>query len=157
MGDDIYDDKEIAGVNRKGRVREGRGIIDIPKDQNLRSSNINKRRLISDVNCKFYKLINNIIITEKSIFLSNNGLFTFSVTPLATKSNIIGFIEKLFGIGVVSVRIINCGKIVSKWKNKKKVNKKVEKEKKAIVRFIDGIDIDMSRMKEMFDKKVMEG
>ena len=79
-------------------------------------------------------------ISEKSATQAElSGHHTFRVAPDATKREVRGAVEKLFGVEVVSVRVLN-----SKGKTKRHGARMGRRSdtRKAIVRIAEGQDID---------------
>lgn len=79
-------------------------------------------------------------ISEKSALQAElSGLHTFKVVPGATKPEVKKAVEKLFGVTVTSVRMVNSnGKIK---RHGARLGKRAD-SRKAIVRLAEGQDID---------------
>lgn len=77
------------------------------------------------------------IITEKSMKLAGEGLYTFEVNKNSTKQDIASAVSKLFKVSVLSVRTIN---IKGKSKQQRRVRKTYSTSgfKKAIVELKKG-------------------
>lgn len=77
------------------------------------------------------------IITEKSMMLAKNNLYTFEVDKDANKSQIAKAVAEKFNVKVVSVNTMN---VRGSSKNQKKVRKSymTKNFKKAIVKLIKG-------------------
>ena len=79
-------------------------------------------------------------ISEKSTDLSKFGKYSFIVSPKATKNEIKKSVEKIYGVKVVNVNIIN------KKSKKKRLGRSVGVQpghKKAIVALAKGQTIDI--------------
>jgi len=55
-----------------------------------------------------YDVIVHIMVTEKSTILKEKNQYAFKVSPRATKLEVADAIEKLYGVKVKSVNIVNC-------------------------------------------------
>ena len=80
------------------------------------------------------------VITEKSMTLKNNNVYTFKVASSANKIQIKDAIESTFKVKVVSVNTLNTKpkkKRVGKYSGFRKTYKK------AIVKLADGSSIEM--------------
>lgn len=77
------------------------------------------------------------IVTEKSMKLSQNGLYTFEVLKNATKPQIVKAVAEKFNVKVLKVKVIN---VKGKLKQQKRVRKvyKTEGYKKAMVQVKKG-------------------
>ena len=80
------------------------------------------------------------IVTEKSMTLKNNNVYTFKVASSANKIQIKDAIEKAFDVKVKSVNTLN-----TKAKNKRvgRYTGKTKTYKKAIVTLKDGYSIEL--------------
>ncbi|MDR1595551.1 MAG: 50S ribosomal protein L23 [Puniceicoccales bacterium] len=94
---------------------------------------------------KTFGILKEILLTEKSnLLLSEGQRYSFVVDAAANKTQIARAVEVAFGVGVVSVNVVNCcGKakrVRSKARNRFTV---VGKKKKAIVSLAEGDKIDV--------------
>lgn len=82
-------------------------------------------------------MLNRPIVTEKSMRLASNGLYTFEVDKDANKKMIAKLVAEKFKVDVVSVKTIN---VKGKVKQQRKVRKSFQKPsyKKAIVQLKKG-------------------
>jgi len=91
-------------------------------------------------NIKFDRILKFPRISEKANFLARDNQYLFEVFPKATKKEIKDAIEKLYGVKVEKVRIINIPK------KKRKIGQ-IEGErkgfKKAIVKIKEGQKIEI--------------
>ena len=84
-----------------------------------------------------YDIIRNILVTEKSALLKEANQYAFKVAPKATKLEISAAIQKIYGVKVKSVNILNCtGK--SKRSGRSPIPGKRPDWKKAIVSLAEG-------------------
>ena len=92
------------------------------------------------MNLKFYDIVKEPIITEKSMQLKETfNKYTFKVSKTANKIEIKNAIEALFNVKVLSVNTIN---VAPKTKRVGKYEGKTSAYKKAIVKLADGNKID---------------
>ena len=81
-------------------------------------------------------------ISEKSHFMTNDGKYTFLVSPRANKIQIREAVEKFFNVKVVSVNTINVrGRAGTSWTKMRRIRGKGPKMKKAIVTLAEGQSI----------------
>ena len=93
------------------------------------------------LNEKIYTTIKNPVISEKAdIEKSTSNTYVFKVAKEATKVEIKQSIEEIFGVQVVSVRVLN-----TKFKNKRtRFGKyKTSTYKKAYIKLAEGKEINM--------------
>ena len=93
------------------------------------------------LNEKIYTTIKNPVISEKAaIEKSTSNTYVFKVAKEATKVEIKKSIEEIFGVQVVSVRVLN-----TKFKNKRTRFGKYETStyKKAYIKLAEGKEINM--------------
>ena len=90
------------------------------------------------------------IVTEKSMIAENGGKYIFRVLPRANKIEVRKAIEKIFGIKVRDVNILNTK---SKAKRRGKVRGKVSGYKKAVVTLQKGQTIKLRAEKKEEKKK----
>lgn len=79
-------------------------------------------------------------ITEKAAQLSKKNQYVFKVSPTANKREIKEAIEKIYGVEVIKVRIIN---VPSKERRLGRVSGKKGGYKKAIVKIKEGQTIEV--------------
>ena len=92
------------------------------------------------MNLKFYDIVKEPIITEKSMQLKETfNKYTFKVAKTANKIEIKNAIEALFNVKVLSVNTIN---VAPKTKTVGKYTGKTSAYKKAIVKLAEGNKID---------------
>ena len=92
------------------------------------------------MNLKFYDIVKEPIITEKSMQLKEAfNKYTFKVAKTANKIEIKNAIEALFNVKVLSVNTIN---VAPKTKTVGKYTGKTSAYKKAIVKLAEGNKID---------------
>ena len=92
------------------------------------------------MNLKFYDIVKEPIITEKSMQLKEAyHKYTFKVAKTANKIEIKNAIEALFNVKVLSVNTIN---VAPKTKTVGKYTGKTSAYKKAIVKLAEGNKID---------------
>lgn len=80
------------------------------------------------------------VITEKSMYERQNGVYTFKVVKTATKTDIKKAIEEAFGVSVVKVNTLNTkpkSRRVGKYRGTTKTYKK------AIVTLAEGSSIEI--------------
>lgn len=84
------------------------------------------------------------ILTEKATQLSEKlNVYTFAVSPDATKGQILNTIENLYGVKVVKVNTaVMRAKNKSRWTKSGLLRGKTEQWKKAFVSVADGQSID---------------
>lgn len=80
------------------------------------------------------------VITEKSYYAQQNGVYTFKVSKSATKTQIKNEIEKHFGVKVEKINTLNTK---SKAKRVGKYTGRTKTYKKAIVTLAQGSSIEM--------------
>ena len=126
------------------------GTINVPANQKLRHLTMAKKQILSVFNDKFHDIIQEPVISEKSMDLADQGWYTFSVSKTATKHQIIHALEVMFKIGVVDVHTVRSGTKTAFW-NRKKKKKEVKKEisKKAMVKFNPDVDLNMDKIQEL--------
>jgi len=88
-----------------------------------------------------YDLIKSPVVTEKSTILGEDGKYVFHVSPVANKILVKNAIEKIFGVKVKSVNILNQ---VGKEKRFKGTLGRRSDKKKAIVTLEKGHNIDLA-------------
>lgn len=91
---------------------------------------------------KYYDVILKPIVTEKSMSMTSDKKYTFSVNPDATKNQIKDAVEKMFeGVKVASVNTMNLD---GKTRRRGNTSGKTSKVKKAIVQLTaDSKEIDL--------------
>jgi len=96
-------------------------------------------------------ILNKPVITEKSMSLTNQSKFSFSVALHATKSEIRNAVETLFGVKVLNIKTVA---VSGKTKHTAKSRKMLKQPdwKKAIVQLTKGQTIDLFNTPEE-DKK----
>lgn len=94
-------------------------------------------------------IITKPIITEKSMKMANESLYTFAVNPKATKLQVAKFVAEKFNVKVVSVKVVN---IKGKTKMQKRTRGSYQTSgiRKAIVQLSKGQKIGL------FEPKVTE-
>jgi large subunit ribosomal protein L23 len=81
------------------------------------------------------------IITEKSMSQAKEGKYTFRVDRNATKHQIKGLVEKIFGVNVIDVNTLKVpGEVKRTLMGRKRV---VKPGKKAVVKLKDKQKIDI--------------
>lgn len=88
-----------------------------------------------------YDLIKSPVVTEKSTILGENNKYVFKTSFHANKALVKGAVEKIFGVKVKSVNILNQ---VGKAKRFKGTLGRRSDSKKAIVTLEKGYNIDFS-------------
>ncbi len=96
-----------------------------------------KPKKISDV---AYRVLKGPHITEKATDLINKNQYVFEVFPRAGKTEIKRAVEDLYGVNVVSVRIIN---VPSKKRRLGRIEGERKGYKKAIVKITEGQKIEV--------------
>jgi len=91
---------------------------------------------------RLYKILLGAHISEKATVIADEAnQFAFKVSKDATRPEIKAAVEKIYGVDVVDVRVLNVkGKVKRSWRG---VSKKPS-WKKAYVRVADGQDIDFA-------------
>lgn len=87
------------------------------------------------------------IISEKSMKLVKNGLFTFLVDKNAQKVDVLKSVKLLFGVDPIHIKMANF-KGVIKWQRSKRGKTKTQGYKKAIVRLKKDQKIDLFQPQE---------
>ncbi len=87
------------------------------------------------------------VITEKSMYNATRGLYTFSVLPLASKSQIREAIETSFKVHVVDINS-SLRHVPGKSTGSKRLQGNPSKAKFATVRLKKGETIDLFDLKE---------
>ena len=90
---------------------------------------------------KYYDVIMNPVVTEKSTFLSENNVVTFNVPMTATKPEIKAAVEGLFSVKVEKVNTLRQN---GKTKRFKGVMGRRSDKKKAMVKLAEGHSIDVT-------------
>jgi large subunit ribosomal protein L23 len=90
------------------------------------------------------------IVTEKSMVAEDKGKYTFRILPKANKIEVRKAIEKIFGIKVKDVNILNTK---SKTRKRGRVKGKVSGYKKAVVTLQKGQTIKLRAEKKEEKKK----
>jgi large subunit ribosomal protein L23 len=90
---------------------------------------------------KYYDLIRKPITTEKTTMLSEQNKFTFEVSQKATKLLVKSAIEKVFGVKVSKVNMINIQGKVKRFKGRIGRQSDI---RKAIVTLEKDYTIDLS-------------
>ena len=90
---------------------------------------------------KLYDTINRPLITEKSTILSEMNKYTFVVDRRACKASVKNAVEKIFGVVVSKVNILNVKGKVKRFKGKLG---KCADVKKAVVTIPAGYSIDIT-------------
>ncbi len=80
---------------------------------------------------KYYDVILGPVLSEKSMNMMANKVYTFRVHPDATKTQVKDAVERMFA--GTSVRKVNTINIAGKKKRRGRVIGRTSKEKKAIV------------------------
>ena len=88
-----------------------------------------------------YDNILNVLVTEKSTYMSEKNKFVFKVNRLSNKRSVKNSIEKIFKVNVVKVNIINKQNRLKTIRGRKV---KVQGYKKAIVTLKKGQNIDLT-------------
>ncbi len=84
---------------------------------------------------KYYDIIKEPVVTEKTMLAMEKKKYTFSVHPDATKNQIKEAVEKLFeGTKVVSVNTMN---LEGKTRRRGRTSGKTAKRKKAVVQLTE--------------------
>lgn len=91
------------------------------------------------------------ILTEKSLNLAKNGVYTFWVSPFLNKNEIKMAVGEVFGVHVTRVRTINYKKSVSR--NNRGRNVVVAARKKGLVMLKKDEKIDAFEVKKEKGKK----
>jgi len=91
-------------------------------------------------NLKFDKIIKFPKVSEKATILAKHNQYVFEVFPGATKKEIKEAIEKIYGVKVEKVRVIN---LPSKKRRIGQIEGKREAIKKAIVKIKEGQKIEI--------------
>lgn len=87
------------------------------------------------------------VITEKSLNLAKQGIFTFFVDPKATKDQIAQAIEQFYSVNVVNVR--TASKPGKKYRvGRTRIIKTKSPAKKALVQLKSGQTIDLFDIEE---------
>ncbi len=86
------------------------------------------------------------VVTEKSARLTENGKYTFYVSPRATKINVKDAVEKIYGVKVDKVNMIKT-KPKTRWGRGRKAIQKRDPRVKAIVTIKDKKSIDVNNIK----------
>jgi len=91
---------------------------------------------------RLYKILLGAHISEKATVIADEAnQFAFKVSKDATRPEIKAAVEKIYGVDVVDVRVLNVkGKVKRSWRG---VSKKPS-WKKAYVRIAEGQDIDFA-------------
>lgn len=90
---------------------------------------------------KDFEIIRQPVITEKSSFVGGDGhTVTFEVDQRATKNDVRGAVERLFGVNVISVRTLRQ---LGKLKRRGREVGLTGDTKKAYVRLKEGQTIDI--------------
>ena len=88
-----------------------------------------------------YKTIEKPIVTERAVDLSHQGRYVFKVFPRANKVQIARAIEKLYGVKVMDVKIIN---VIAKKRQVGRFQGFKSGYKKAIVSLEKGQTIEIT-------------
>ena len=88
-----------------------------------------------------YKIINKPIVTERAVDFSNRGRYVFKVFPRANKVEIRKAVEKLYGVKVKEVKIIN---VIGKKRQIGRFKGLKSGFKKAIVSLKEGQKIEIT-------------
>ncbi len=90
---------------------------------------------------KYLEIIKAPLITEKSHVGTEKGVYTFLVSPKATKTEIKDAIEKIFKVKVVEISTLN---VKPKKKRVGRYTGLTNRCKKAIVKLADGMTIELN-------------
>lgn len=90
---------------------------------------------------RHYDVIVSPVITEKSTFAAEQNQVVFNVAGNASKPEIKGAVEALFGVKVKAVNTLNRKGKVKRFRG---VKGKQNDVKKAIVTLVDGESIDVT-------------
>lgn len=90
---------------------------------------------------EFYDLIKHPVVSEKATVLAEQGKYVFKIVSDATKSQVKTAIEKIFGVKVKAVNMIQG---TGKTKRFRGVMGRQNDYKKAIVSLVAGDSIDIS-------------
>lgn len=154
-GEEIHNENQIVE-----RISLFDGAINVPANQEFKHKRFKKTDLYNIYNSKFNDLVDNPIITEKTMDISNDGFYTFKVDKNATKKQITHALEVMFGIAVVSIKTIRTGQQTAHWnRKKKKKNIKKDIEKKALVKFNPDVELNMEKVQSIMEnrQKIMRG
>ena len=88
---------------------------------------------------KYLEIIKAPVITEKSRMEQEKGMYTFLVSPKATKTEIKDAIEKIFKVKVVEISTLN---VKPKEKRVGRYTGLTNRSKKAIVKLAEGMTIE---------------
>lgn len=87
-----------------------------------------------------YEVLRRPIVTEKTTMQSEQGIYTFEVDRRANKLQVKEAVEKVFGVDVVSVNIINVPGKPRRWGRRVS---RTPSWKKAIVKLAEGQRIEL--------------
>jgi len=92
---------------------------------------------------KEFDILKGILNTEKTSVAMSSGKYCFEVNTEANKDDVKAAIEKVFGVEVVGVNIINTEGKVKKFKGTKGKRSSI---KKAVVTIKKGQDINLGKL-----------
>ncbi len=84
-----------------------------------------------------YDIVNTLIVTEKNTALKDQKKYVFKVNPASSKIEIASAVEKLFGVKVKSVNVVNCLGKVKRSGRSPKAGRRPD-WKKAVVTLSEG-------------------
>ena len=123
---------------RKEMPKEKIEKVEIPREVQVKKSKRKKKvKKISEIP---YRILKAPHITEKATALAQQNQYVFKVYPRANKSEIKKAIKSLYGVAVVSIKIINVPK---KRRRLGRISGFRKGYKKAIIKIKEGQKIDI--------------
>jgi large subunit ribosomal protein L23 len=93
----------------------------------------------------YFGILKEMVLTEKSNTLSAElGKYTFRVCTCATKCDIVAAVERVFGVKVKSVNVLNTSGKHRRARTKRARPGRIQAFKKAVVSLKDGDKIEVA-------------
>ncbi len=135
--------KPVAGVKpQQASAKQERGVKLKTKPQLRRPAKTSKKPILKEgkkSGGSAYQLLKTPHVTEKATSLASKNQYVFKVWPRANKVEIRKAVEDVFGVDVVSVKIIN---VIEKRRRLGRIEGFKSGYKKAIVRLKEGQKIE---------------